>query len=323
MLILQKRKISRRIFTIGGGVGFFGACSAPIYRTISDESVSRNYPPIGVIEKFDGLDVHSIDSRSKGAVVVLIHGANVNLRDWTFSTYQELSERNRVIAIDRPGFGYSERDQSYWPPEKQAAQLREVIKKKKIKKYILIGHSWGALVALSWAQKFPNEVMGVVSISGATMPFGVPGKLFNELGLLEIAFDHYYSFVSRNVENGIIEKTARKYFSPQKVPNGYLDYVGIDMARREKTLEAIKADLLLYQKEVAKMSKLYKNIQLPVEILHGEKDKILNPGKHAIKFATKLPNSRLEILKDVGHMAHHGRTDKLLNAIARLKKTAR
>ena len=92
---------------------------------------------------------------------------------------------SRLIFIDRPGFGYSERDGGKWDAERQADLARSYVKNINGKNLILVGHSWGASVAMAWAAKFPEDVKGVVSIAGLNMPFSGVSKLANDSGLLK------------------------------------------------------------------------------------------------------------------------------------------
>lgn len=60
--------------------------------------VQVGYPPKGL---------HYV-RRGTGPTVVLIHGDGGSTYDWTLSNFDRLAQRYDVIAIDRPGFGFSE-----------------------------------------------------------------------------------------------------------------------------------------------------------------------------------------------------------------------
>ena len=102
-----------------------------------------------------GLNFHSYQTGVGTENVIFIHGANINLRDWHFANSRVKQKLYKSIYVNRPGFDYSERDNSFWPARKQAEQIREFAKINKIEKPILVGHSWGALVAVEWVLSNP------------------------------------------------------------------------------------------------------------------------------------------------------------------------
>ena len=251
--------------------------------------------------------------------IVFIHGASGNLRDWVFATRALSKFDRRVIYIDRPGFGYSARDESKWDAERQADQARAYLKKIKGKNPILVGHSWGALVAMSWAAKYPDEVKGVISVAGLNMPFSGVSKLANDTGLINIAYELYFTNVASKVDSGSIKKFAGRMFKPQDIPEGYLDYIGSDLSRRLSTMRANKSDLSVTSKVLEKNFAFYDHMEMPIEIIHGEKDFLLPVKSQAVAFNKVIPNSRLRILPKVGHMAHHFASNEISDSISYIR----
>ena len=161
--------LSRRSFGLGLIAHGITACDKVENYAIPTKFAEKNVPIKGQVLDIAGFNLHGYIEGNGSQDIVFIHGALVNLRDWVFAA-RSLSKRdNRFIYIDRPGFGYSERDNSEWDAERQAEQARAYVKKFNAKNLILIGHSWGALVAMSWAAKYPEEVKGVISIAGLNM----------------------------------------------------------------------------------------------------------------------------------------------------------
>jgi alpha-beta hydrolase superfamily lysophospholipase len=77
-----------------------------VYRAWKAE---REYPPAGRFVTVDGVRLHYIE-KGEGSPVVLLHGNVVTAEDFdTSGVLDLLARRHRVIAFDRPGFGYSER----------------------------------------------------------------------------------------------------------------------------------------------------------------------------------------------------------------------
>ena len=311
--------ISRRNFGLGLIAHGLAACDRVENYAIPNKFAEQNVPAIGRILNLNGLRSHGYVEGDGSQDIVFIHGAFINLRDWVFATRLLSKLDSRLIYIDRPGFGYSERDESKWDAERQAAQARAYVKNIYGKNLILVGHSWGASVAMAWAAKFPKEVKGVVSIAGLNMPFSGVSKLANDLGLFRLAYELYFSSVAKRAESGSIEKFAARMFQPQGIPTGYLDYVGSELSRRRSTLKANKDDLLFASKALKQNFASYGRIEMPVEIIHGKEDFLLPFKSQAVGFNEVIPNSRLHILPNVGHMAHHFALKELSNSIRYLR----
>ena len=285
---------------------------------MSDETAESAYPPIGRLIEVDGLNVHATDDGSGGPPLILLHGANVNLRDWTFSLVDMLARDNRIIAMDRPGFGHSQRDSDRWPPGRQAEQLRAAAAKLGARRPILVGHSWGAVVALSWALEHPQEVSGVVTVSGATMPWGPAVDVLEGLGVTRVTAGYYISYLSKRADRGAVEAFVTRAFWPQTVPDGYLAYVGAPLSLRPSTIRASSEDLGQTHAALTAMSRRYGELKMPVEIVHGERDWLLTVQRHVVGFAECLPDARASVAAGVGHMSHHARPDLLKAAIANI-----
>jgi len=131
----------------------------------------RQQPPRGRFLDLDGVRLHYLE-RGDGAPIVLLHGNGTMIEDWEISGVLDLAaERHRVIAFDRPGFGYSARPRRrIWTPAEQAELLSQALKRLGVNRPVVVGHSWGTLVALSLALDHPDEVRGLVLLSGYYFP---------------------------------------------------------------------------------------------------------------------------------------------------------
>lgn len=317
--------MQRRSFLIGAGAtSAIAACGA---RSTSEAALKgtpvgdaeAKYPPVGKIFQVGGQQVHATD-QGAGRPVIMIHGASGNVRDFTFDLTDPISQTYRAIAMDRPGFGYSTRsdDADAWRPAAQAAQLRAASRAMGAEKPILVGHSWGASVALAWALDAPEEVAGVVAVSGAMMPWGTLANIANSLGVNNLIVDYYNRSMIRRAETGGIEDFINRAFRPQSPPPGYIDYIGGELSVRDKTVQANGADLANTQTALRELSSRYGDLQVPLEVMHGDRDWLLGFDQHAAGIAQAAPDVRVSRLPGVGHMAHHARPDVLAEAIERI-----
>jgi pimeloyl-ACP methyl ester carboxylesterase len=131
----------------------------------------RDNPPKGRFINVDGVRLHYVD-RGFGTTIVLLHGNGSMIQDFESSGILETAARKyRVIAFDRPGFGYSTRPRGIvWTPEAQAELIHRALKQIGIPRATVLGHSWGASVALALAMKYPENVVGLVLASGYYYP---------------------------------------------------------------------------------------------------------------------------------------------------------
>lgn len=313
--------ISRRGMLAGGAASVaLAGCASPV----PSREAEASHPPIGTFVTMpDGLQVHAWrrdpadPARADARPAVLIHGASGNLRDWTFQIAERIAEERPVIAFDRPGFGYTDRPAGGEHPAEQARVLRRALARMEVEEPILVGHSYGAAVAMAWALDAPESVAGVVPVSGVTMPYGGFGRIANAIGLSSLISWAYTEYIKSTVENGGVERFLARAFRPQSPPPGYADYVGAPLALREETLQANARDLETINAALREMAPRYPEMRMPVEILHGTAD-FIDADKQAVGLHAQLPGSRLTLLEGVGHMAHHVRTDALVAALARI-----
>jgi pimeloyl-ACP methyl ester carboxylesterase len=112
----------------------------------------RRNPPIGVFIQCDGVCLHYIERGDPAApCVVLFHGNGSMLQDFMISGLVDLlAQTHRVICFDRPGFGYSQRPRfRIWNATAQAALFVKALNQLGIRDPVVLGHSWGTLVALA------------------------------------------------------------------------------------------------------------------------------------------------------------------------------
>ncbi|MER9330831.1 alpha/beta hydrolase [Mesorhizobium sp. M0488] len=76
-----------------------------------------------------------------------------------------------MLAFDRPGFGRSSRSQGRsWSAGEQADVIHDAVRNLCIEKYLVLGHSWGAWVAIELARRHAPSLAGIVLVSGYYPP---------------------------------------------------------------------------------------------------------------------------------------------------------
>ena len=310
---MTSQYLSRRGFLMSASAAALTGCAA-----IPEPEVLSRWPAIGEIIEVDGIPIHYWD-RGSGPSVVLIHGASGNLRDWTFQIAPRLAETHRVIAFDRPGFGHSGRvAEQGWDPAVQAALLAKATAQLGADDPVIAGHSWGGALAMAWGVDRPDAVSGIVSVAGATMPWGGELSFFYEIGASDVTGPLFGRIVSAVATEKTIASHLVGTFSPQPVPEGYADYVGGPLATRPRVARYNAEDIENLHDALTRQSARYGALEVPVEIIHGQADNAVWPDIHAVAMHYRLPNSRLTLLQGVGHMPHHANPDAVIAAINRL-----
>ena len=146
------------------------AATALLNRHLAKKAEHDN-PPAGQFLDVDGVRLHYVE-RGSGEPLVLLHGNGSMIQDFESSGLVDLAAKNyRVIIIDRPGFGHSSRPRNViWTPDAQAQLIRRALDRLGVSQAIVLGHSWGASVAVALALKFPDFVRGLVLASGYYYP---------------------------------------------------------------------------------------------------------------------------------------------------------
>jgi len=285
------------------------------------------WPPEGQIIVVGGVRVHVV-VMGEGPDLVLIHGASASLREFTFSLMPRLATRYRVIAFDRPGHGFTERMPGYgsvWErdaetPAEQAALLSAAAAALGAERPLVLGHSYGAAVAMAWALDHPAA--GVIDVAGATQPW--PGELGftydvvgSRLGGAVVPL-----FAAGVLSEGYIDRATESVFAPQSPPEGYRAHIGPELAVRRDTIRANYKQVNTLYPAVEAMAARYPGLDLPLEIVHGDADLSVPLAVHSIPLSRQVPGANLVALEGVGHMPHHSAEDEVVAAIDRAARRA-
>lgn len=315
--------ISRRAALALAGVGVIAAACAARPRQPDGDDASLRYPPLGDFAMVEGARIHVLDRPGpspNAPAVALIHGASGNLRDFAFDFVDRLTPRYRVLAFDRPGLGHSDRSmvEDSHRPDVQARLLRGAMRARGVERAIVVGHSFGGAVAMAWALTAPDETLGVVNLAGATYPWPGGAGLFYELGATDLLGGAFASLARAALSEEGAKDAVSRIFRPQSPPEGYGEYVGAGLALRRDTLRWNAADIANLKPFLEVQSARYPTLTTPLEILHGDADRIVGLAIHSEPLAAAVPGARLTALKGIGHMPHHAAAEACVAAIDRV-----
>jgi 4,5:9,10-diseco-3-hydroxy-5,9,17-trioxoandrosta-1(10),2-diene-4-oate hydrolase len=244
----------------------------------------------------------------KGTVVILIHGLGVSADIWMHNV-EPLAKRHRVYVPDLIGFGRSDKPEPSFSPLDYARFLDDFMNTLNIDRASLVGQSLGGGIALQYTLQFPQKVSKLVLVDSAglgkeviwtlrLMSLPLVGELFSYPSRkgVELAF----KLAVRNralITKDFVELYYNLFSQPgfRKFFLRILRLIVNIRGAREETLVPI-------------MNNLHKITQ-PVLIIWADKDRVL-PLKHGYLAKEKLPNARLKIMEECGHIPFFERSDE-------------
>jgi pimeloyl-ACP methyl ester carboxylesterase len=291
-----------------------------LYRTRQAE---RANPPIGQFMEVDGVRLHYVE-RGQGQPLVLLHGNGTMIQDFETSGLVDLaSVHYRVIIFDRPGYGYSSRPRGgrTWNPRRQADLLHKALQRLGVERPVVVGHSWGTLVAVSLALGYPAYVQSLVLLSGYYFPtvrLDVPLLSPPAIPVLGDIMRYTISpLLGRMMWPGLL----RIMFGPPAVPPRFGQFP-VWMALRPKQLRASAAESGLMIPSVFALRHHYKELTMPVAIMAGANDRFVGANRHSARLHDELPQSDLCLAEGAGHMVHHVVPREVIAIIDRAAKAA-
>jgi pimeloyl-ACP methyl ester carboxylesterase len=272
-------------------------------------------PPAGKFVEVDGVRLHYTDT-GKGPAVLLLHGNGVMLQDFEISgVTARTAKAHRVIAFDRPGFGYSERPRStVWNSSKQADLIAKALRNIGIKSVVVTGHSWGTMVALAMALDHPDLVSGLVLLSGYYYGTGRPDVYLASVPAIPILGDvlaHTVAPLTGLLTGPLAVKAS---FAPAPVSSKFAAFPKA-MALRPSQVRATAADTALMVPSATALSHRYSELTMPVIIMAGAGDLIAHVNKHAERLAQDLTQAELRVVPSQGHLFHYAVPEQVVAAV--------
>nr|WP_310523961.1 alpha/beta fold hydrolase BchO [Polymorphobacter sp.] len=245
-----------------------------------------------------GLKWH-VQVSGSGPPLLLLHGTGAATHSWRDLT-SHLSCHFTVIAPDLPGHGFTSR-LGRATPTGVATAVAALTEALNLPPALTIGHSAGAAIALTMAEKNLARPRAIISLGGALLPFpGLAGKLFPAMArMLFVNPLMPELFAMRARVPGEIAAFLHRSTGSRLDARGVLLY-----ERLLKTSGHIGGALaLMAHWDLEPLERALPTLDLPILLAHGENDKTI-PVATAHKVAARLPNARALILPGLGHLAH-------------------
>lgn len=271
--------------------------------------IERRYPTQGVAVRVDGGNINLVDIGPRdGAAppLVLVHGASSNLEAMRQPLGDLLAARHRVLLVDRPGHGWSTRDRlEDSTPAAQARMLAEALAKLGVPRAILVVHSWSGALGTRMALDDPDRVAGLVMLAPVAYPWRGGVGRYNKLVTTPVLGPLLAHTITLPLGLLLTEPGARSVFLPQAMPEDFVDRSATPLLLRPREFMANAQDLVTLKQAVIEQAPRYGEIKVPVTIIAGEPDRTVYTDIHARPFAKAVPQTRLIVRGDLGHMVQN------------------
>jgi pimeloyl-ACP methyl ester carboxylesterase len=290
------------------------AISALVNRHLA-RNAEKDNPPAGQFLEVNGVRLHYVE-RGAGTPLVLLHGNGSMIQDFESSGLIDLAAKNyRVIVFDRPGFGHSDRPRSVvWTPAAQAELINSALQRLGVSHAIVLGHSWGASVAVALALKYPKLVQGLVLASGYYYPTLRPDVVALSAPAVPLLGDVLAHTISPIVSRLMWPLLMSKIFGPRSMPKKFEGFPK-EMALRPSQIRASAAESALMIPDAFQFRDKYADLKMPVVIVAGEEDRLVDIDAQSTRLHRDISQSGFHRVPGTGHMIHQTATGVVMSAI--------
>ncbi|MBK7866942.1 MAG: alpha/beta hydrolase [Ignavibacteriales bacterium] len=295
--------MKKLIFLALLGIIVFSGCAGFKYQSMPSlefQDIDYSYPTKTVLSN---PSVAYADLGSGENTIILIHGLASNAGFWRYNT-SELAKNNRVIVIDLPGYGKSQKGDYPYTLSFYAETVKNLITTLKLKNVTLVGHSMGGQISIIFALKYPELIKNLVLAA----PAGFEKFQYGEGEWLRSVMDA--KAVRLNPEDGVRKNLAMNFYNWDEK----WEWMVEERVRMAKGAEMREFSYAVVKCVSAMLDEPTYNsitgLQVPTLIVYGKYDGLipnmyLNPGFPSdvfIQGAAKIKNSKLVEIDNCGHM---------------------
>ncbi len=282
-------------------------------------ALQRAYPAQGEMIEVAGATLNILDTGPRDAIgppVVMIHGASSNLETMRQPLGDMLARHHRVILIDRPGHGWSTRARAEdSTPEIQARMIDEALEKLGIGRAIFVVHSWAGALGARMALDHPQRVAGLVMLAPVAYPWRGGVGWYNKAITTPVIGPLLAYTITLPLGFFLADPGARSVFLPQVMPDDFVRNSATPLLLRPREFLANARDLVTLKAAVKEQAPRYGTIKVPMVVITGDTDKTVSPDIHSRPLAAAVPNARLIVLPDVGHMVQNAAPERVIREI--------
>jgi len=238
-----------------------------------------------------------------GPAVVMIHGNAGSVDDFDFKSLGLLCRDHRVPNGTAATLKY------------QTQLLHEALIHLGVTRPVLVGHSWGGALALSYAVEYPQELSAIVLLAPAAYADEGEDQFLRAVLETPVIGDVSLTVGRLVFGKSILKKELKRAFYPDTVPNEYLRHAS-SLWLHHKQLRAYFEDEFSLNKDLARISKHYPDIRIPVVIVTGDHDKVVSAKDNAYRLRDSIAQSQLIELKNTGHQVPQTHPESIYSALS-------
>jgi len=280
--------------------------------------LQRTYPPQGTTVAVAGAVLNVVDLGRRDASlrpIVLLHGASSNLEVMR-PLGERLARDHRVILIDRPGHGGSQRERvEDSTPKVQARMIAEALEKLGVAPAIIVVHSLAGAIGARIALDYPAHVAGLVMLAPVTHPWYGGVGFYSKLVTTPVIGPLLAYTITLPLGLLMTKAGARNVFLPQVMADDFVTSSATRLLLRPREFLANARDIVDLKAAVAEQAPRYGEIDRPVTIISGDADKTVTTSIHSRLFAAAVKDARLIVLEGVGHMVQYAAPGLVLSEV--------
>lgn len=311
--ILRTTAIILIVLSIVLLMGPFLVSVRPLQDTVSPRQLAD---PDSRFVQIEGLDVHYKVAGQSEPVLVLLHGFGASVFSWR-EVMGPLSEVSMVLAFDRPAFGLTERplpdewgDRNPYTTDFQVDLTVGMMDVLKTDKAVLIGNSAGGTIAMLTALEHPDRVQALILVDAAVYTSGGSSALVRPL-LRTPQMRHIGPLIARRIRSWGTDFLRSAWHDQTKITDAVWEGY-------QKPLLADHWDRALWELTAAPqgpgVADQLDRLTLPVLVITGDDDRIV-PTEQSVRLADELPNAKLVIIPNCGHVPHEECPELFLEAV--------
>lgn len=262
-----------------------------------------------------GMEVHYRDegNLSDSMPIVFLHGLSSSLHTWDSLT-SKLIDKKRIIRLDLPGFGLTGANpERNYSSEYYNIFIDSFVLKLDVKKYIIVGNSFGGNIAWHQALYQPEKIEKMILINSAGYP---RTKEKGNIGFKLASLPLLGEVIKKITPKALIKKSLQDAYSNDEkitevIENRYYDLLLSD-GNRQATVD-------IFKQRKAPTSEKIKSIHTPTLIIWGINDQMIDVS-NAYQFNKDIQGSSIEIISNSGHVPMEETPQPVYEAIVKFIK---
>jgi pimeloyl-ACP methyl ester carboxylesterase len=197
----------------------------------------------------------------------------------------------------------------------QAGMIDQALEQLGVNHAIVVVHSLAGALGARMALDYPQRTAGLVMLAPVAYPWPGGVGLYNEVVTTPVIGPLLAYTITLPLGLLLVEPGARTALLPQTMPKDYVRQTATPLLLRPREFLANAWDLVTLKAAVTEQAPRYGDIKAPVVVISGDVDKTVSTNIHSRPFAAAVPNAKLIVIPNVGHMVQNAVPDLVISEI--------